>query len=207
MAGLRVDAFARELKFATERPLIGDEHRHAFAAFARSVRDEEIARQIARGGARPIVEQTVDGHLGAPLEAVRLGGHIRFDFKYLTEMALFALEVLRGLSPTDSGAYRDAWFCTANNKEVDPHAIPETVREVIITNNKPYARKIQVGAKGFRTSAHIVDKAAKAVRSRYGNVATALVTFITIPGGYQLQKPPKKGSQMTYPALAIKGLG
>ncbi len=203
MAGLRVDAFARELKYATEDRLTGDEHRHAFAAFARQVRDEEIALQTSRGGAAPVVQQTVDGHLGAPLEAVRLGGHIRFDFKYLTEVALFALEVLRGLSPTDSGAYRDAWFAMLDGKEVEPRAIPPSAREIVISNTKPYSRKIQVGAHGFETHAHIVDKAAKAVRSRYGNIVRAYVTFVDLADAYTLAGVQLSGAKRYAAQTAI----
>ena len=199
---VKLDAFAWELKVATADHLIGDEHRAAFAARAASVRDEEIARQETRGVA-PTVEQTVDGRKGAALASVRIGGHIRFDFSYLREMALFALEVLRGFAPVDSGAYRDAFFASVDGKQADPRTIPEWARVVVITNDVPYARKIQVGAKGFKVHAGLFDRAAKAVRSRYSNVTNVDVKFIKFAGGYVLRKPRKAGDTLSYPALQI----
>ena len=203
MATVKLEAFARELAVLTEGPVTGDEHRLAFARYAKQVCDEEIALQEARSGVRPVVETRVDGELGAALETVRLGGQIRFDFKYLTEMVLFALEVLRGLAPVGSGRYRSRFFVLADGVEVDPQAIPAHARGVFITNDRPYARKIQVGATGFRAYSGLFDVANKAVRSHYGNIVKTDVKFIKLSGAYQRQKPPSKGQVMTYPALAF----
>jgi len=198
-----VAAFERQIRFELIEPLTGDAHRRAFAAFAAQVRDEEIARQVARGGFRPHVTQRVDGRPDAPLESVRIGGHIRFDFRYLIEVVVFALAALRALSPTESGAYREAWACMFNNRKIDVMRIPPQATEVIVVNDRPYARKIQVGSKGFTAHAHIVDKAAKLVRSHYPTVVRADIRFVQLTGAYSLSKPPKRGQKLTYPALVL----
>ena len=209
MASLKLDAFARQLNFGTVDKLTGEAHRLAFANYAAQVRDEEIARQVARGGARPSVETRVDGRLGAALQSVRIGGHIRFDFRYLSEMTLFALAVLRGLAPQDSGAYSESFLALVDNVEIDPHAIPASAREVFVTSRKVYSRKIQVGARGFKAHAGLFDKALKAVRTRYGNITTVEVRFVKLVGGYVLKgrkkrKDTAKGVEMTYPALLFR---
>jgi hypothetical protein len=199
---MKIAAFASEIKYFNDQ-LTGDAHRMAFAQYAAAVRDEEIARQSARGAA-PTVRTTVDGVRDAPLTAVKLGGHIRFDFSYFNEQVLFALAVLRGICPKDSGEYRDHFFAMLPNAtRIDPRAIPPGTPEVIVTNDMAYSRKIEVGAHGFKLRSHIFEAARQALIARYRNISTADVKFITLPGGYVLRGRQLSGAKRYAAQIAV----
>lgn len=197
----RLDIFERELQVATVGRLTGEEHRKLFVEIAEDGRDKEITRQRSRRGVTPAVETTVDGIRGAQPKAVKLGGRIRFDFLYWAEIAEFALQTLRDFSPVESGAYRNAHFVMAGGAQVDPSAIPAETAELIVTNDEPYARKIQIGAMKMSVPPRIYDRARSAINAKYGKLFKIDVTFVNLVGAYVLKK--KRGT-LRYPALSIK---
>jgi hypothetical protein len=213
MASGKIAALERQLHVASVGRLTGEEHRQAFIALAREGRDEVTGEQTERaGGIPPSVETVVDGLAGAPLESVKPGGIIRFDFKYLREIARFALDWLRENSPVESGAYKNAHFVMAGGAEIDPLEIPAEAHEIVVTNDKPYARKIQVGMKSLSVPPGIYDRARIAVARRYGNIVSVDLKFIELAGGYVLKGGRGKGRRrrgradgepLTYPALII----
>ena len=213
MASGKIAAFERQLHVASVEKLTGEQHRQAFIALASKGRDENLTEQTERaGGITPALLTTVDGVPGSRVESVRPGGVIRFDFRYLREIARYALDWLRENSPVESGAYRDAHFVMARGSEIDPLAIPAECREIIISNDKPYARKIQVGMKHLSVPPGIYDRARLAVSRRYGNIIAVDLKFIDLSGGYVLKGGREKRSSrrgrrpedpITYPALVI----
>ncbi|MBR1005251.1 hypothetical protein JQ560_51900, partial [Bradyrhizobium liaoningense] len=90
---------------------------------------------------------------------------------------------------------------------------------VVLTNNRPYARKIDVGHVRMTVPPGIVEDVRKAVMARFGNFVIAKRTMIPLPGGYvlkgrfrrgyrpfartKLRSDTMAGAQMTYPALVL----
>ena len=191
----------------------------------------QLAELMADGSASPVFTRWVDGVEGAPEDAVRPDGTILYEFQYLGEVVTFALDYCRTHSPVDSGAYRDAWFAQIGGVMIDPTAgrIPPDA-EVLVTNDQPYHRKIDVGAMRMTVPPHIIEQCRQAVLGRWGTQVWAGVRFVQLPGGYVLrgqarpsiykvdiprrgivagQRRPirsdlRAGQAMTYPALALR---
>lgn len=209
----RLGTFDREIKVATAG-LEPAAIRRKLADVARAERDRVLNEQSSRGGAAPTVRTAVNGREGLSEEQVEPPGPIVYVFDYAPEIAFFALDAARRLSPVASGKYRDAWFAMAGGKKVAVDAIPPGA-DLIITNDRPYARKIQVGAmKRMTVPPGIVERLRQLVLNRYGNAVNASVRFITLSGGYVLKgrgrgkrgtrKDVRAGQQIAYPALVIK---
>jgi hypothetical protein len=133
----------------------------------------------------------VDGVLGAPESAVKDGGVIVYDYGRLDVVAEFALDVLRQLSPVDSGDYVRSHRILLNGVTVGNPNNPASQSlaswkpgdRITISNPLPYTRKIEIGRKGYRAHAHVYEKAAQIVASRYGNVAKVFFTYDKAPKG------------------------
>lgn len=205
MASVKLQAFERQLSVATQN-IIGEPRRQALVVYANSLLAETLAEQRARSGIAPAYEQRVDGRLGAPLESLKNGSIVRWDFRYLQEIVAFALAFARERSPVASGAYRNAWFALVDGAQVPLEKIGAAA-SVTITNDKPYARKIEVGAMTLRVPPGIVEQTRKAVQRRYSNVVSAELRYIRLAGGYVLKGGHRKGRRagdpLTYPALVI----
>lgn len=211
----RPQAFERELRLATAF-LDPQNISRELAAFAR----QSLAQVQASGQASQFYEKSVNGRRGAAEETVVPPGPIVYDFSYLPEIAEFALEFARNRSPVDSGRYKGSWFVLVNGETVpDLSAIPDDA-ELVITNDQPYHRKIDVGAMKMRVPPGIVEDTRQAVMRRFGNVIRAERRFVNLASGrgdtevpYILRrgsqrkgrtdKDRRAGAEMTYPALVI----
>lgn len=184
----------------------------------------EIARkglnQFLSGQAmRPDVLIETDGHSSASEDEVKPFGVITYRFFRMKEVVLFALAEARRISPVETGKYRDAWFPIMNGTEVAIEAISNNAG-IIVTNDEPFARKVHVGARGFEKYAGIVEKVRQQVLRKYGKIITADIQFVTLEGGWVLQKGLRKihrgrrygairndaaeGMEITYPALFVE---
>lgn len=178
-----------------------------------------IARQglaafLAGETPKPGVMIEVDGHAASSEESVKPFGVIVYRFMRMREIAIFALAAARRLSPVLRGRYKASWFAMVANVEIAPEAITGA-DTVIITNDRPYARKIQVGARGFEkyVPPGIVEKVRQLVIRKYGALVEASLQFITLAGGYILRstaggrrgrrKDSQAGAAMKYPALVL----
>lgn len=172
---------------------------------------EALSSHLARLDHQPRVIRFVDGREGAPEESVRPYGVIRYEFQRLAEIAQFALNRARELSPVQSGRYRDAWFVMAGGRQVAPGTIPEGV-ELILTNDQPYHRKLEMtanqrvaaGSRSVRLPPGIVERVRQEIFREFGRVVDAEVTFITLRGGYVVKTGRFAGRSMTYPALVLR---
>jgi hypothetical protein len=187
----RLGAFDREIAVATAG-LTSVEVSKLLAATARKVLAEVKAKQP--GSHRTFV----NGREGASEDTVQAPGPIVYEFELGPEIVAFALDTLRALSPVKSGAYRDAHFLL-----VDGAAAPASAAvlgaDLLIANDRPYARKIHVGAmKNMKVPPGIYERARQAVMARWGNAVRVEVTFVSLAGGYVA-----KGGALTYPALRI----
>jgi hypothetical protein len=179
-----------------------------------------LAEFVAKQGTPPEVVLFTDGHAASTEEEVQPFGVIVYRFSRMREIAEFALQEAKRISPVLTGRYRDSWFAMVDNREVALDAIPPHAT-VVITNDQPYSRKINTGAKGFEkyVPPGIAEKVRQLVLSKYRNLITANVQYITLEGGYVLQHDLRKvvngrryggpradalaGSQISYPAIAI----
>jgi hypothetical protein len=157
---------------------------------------------------KPEVEIIVDGHRVSSETAVRPFGVIVYHFLRMAEIGRYAIAQARQLSPKESGRYQKSWFLLADNSEVSETAIPANVRELVLTNDQPYARKIQVrGARLAGVPPGIVERIRQLVLRRYSGQVTANIQYLTLAGGYRLKRPRRRRGrlehELTYPALVL----
>ncbi|UFX42070.1 hypothetical protein HAP47_0022685 [Bradyrhizobium sp. 41S5] len=210
----RISTFERDLKLATAG-MAPENIAKELAAFAR----QELAAVIQSGEGSERYDRYVNGNLGAAEETVVPPGPILYVFHWWREIVEFALQTAVERSPEKSGRYKRDWFIMTPGgvvKSFDEIPINSTV---ILTNNQPYSRKIDVGHMRMSVPPGVVEDVRKAVMARFGNFVTAKRTMITLPGGYilkghfrrgyrpfartKLRKDTMAGAQMTYPALVL----
>lgn len=218
MATVRLTGLSRELTFAT-RGLTGDEARRAFANFSRSARDEVLAAKAARSGSPPRYTTAVNGRLGVSEDSVVLPGPIVYTFDAGSEIATYLLDFLQARAPKDTGDYAKGFFFIQDNRRfVWPTSIDGN-KAFYITNDRPFSRKIEIGAMKMRVPPHIFEDAVQAARRRFGNLAKFRVQFLELSGGYVLKggrrskrrgvnrrSRSKEGEAMRYPAVFVDPL-
>lgn len=171
---------------------------------------------------------TVDGVVGAPIDSLKFGGTIDFKYSRGNDIAQFALETLRGLSPVGSGddphpgQYRDSHVLYLNGQAVADLSSYQSGDDAYIMNLLPYARKIEVGHMAMKVpgSDHVYQQAAQVVNSRKANLGRVRFEFrnggaagATLAGQFTmgvqsqsrrgLRKDTQRGASLTYPALVI----
>lgn len=223
----RIESYEKQVALATAG-IAPQNLARELALFAKA----ELAKTIADGTGSPRYDRYVNGALGANEFTVVPPGPIIYDFHWWEDIIEYAIDVLRARSPatsgepargpfpTKSGSYRDSWFPMLNGVIVTDYAAIPIDATVIITNNQPYARKIEVGHSSFSVSPGVVEDSTMRFRQRFGNLVQAKATMVALPGGYtlkgifrrgireqsrsKLRKDTMAGSQMTYPAMTLK---
>jgi hypothetical protein len=210
----RLTSFAKDVQLATAG-IAPQNIAVELARFARA----ELARVIASGEGNPEYERYVNGNKGAIEDTVIPPGPILYVFSWWGPIIEYALQYVVERSPRKSGRYRRSWFAMADGVPVaNPRLVPVGA-EVIITNNQPYHRKIDVGHMKMSVPPGVIEDGRKAVRRIFGNMITVRQTMITLPGGYilkgrfrrghrqfarrGLRKDTMAGAAMTYPALVL----
>jgi hypothetical protein len=210
----RISTFAKDLQLATAG-IASENIAKELAAFARS----ELAKAIQEGEGSERYDRYVNGRLGATEESVIPPGPILYVFHWWREIIEFALQSAVERSPEKSGRYKQSWFIMTPGgvvKSFDEIPINSTV---ILTNNQPYHRKIDVGHMRMSVPPGVVEDVRKMVMARFGNFVVAKRTMIPLPGGYilkgrfrrgyrpyartKLRPDTAAGAQMTYPALVL----
>lgn len=216
----RIQTFERDLRLATadiEPQNIAPE----LARFAR----QSLSEAIQSGEGTENYTKYVNGREGAAEETVVSPGPIVYDFIWWREIVEFAIQSAVERSPERSGDYKKSWFIMTPGgvvKSWDALSINDTV---ILTNNQPYHRKIDVGHMQMSVPPGVVEDVRRMVLGRFGNIITAKRTLIPLPGGYvlkgvfrrgyrpyartKLRPDTQAGARMTYPALvmSMKDLG
>ena len=189
--------------------------------------------RIMNASPRPSGETiTVDGIVGASIDSVKIGGEIDFKYWRGDDIAQFALQTLRDLSPVGSdrdphpGLYRDSHILYLNGNPVADGSDWKPGDDFYIMNLVPYARKIEVGFYVMHVPGtdHVYQQAQQLVnnelRSRGGNFGS--VTFemrsggdagATLAGVFSkgvgpsartgIRKDTAAGASLTYPALVL----
>lgn len=188
-----------------------------------------LAAFLAGQESKPTVAIEVDGHPATTEDQVQPFGIITYRFLRMNVIVPELLAKARELSPVGSnddarpghpGLYKSSWFALVDGRQVDDDAVPAGA-EVIITNNQPYSRKINVGAHGFERYAPpgIVERVRQFALSKYRNILDAQVVFLNLEGAYILKhdlrhihngrrygaprKDARAGMEITYPALQL----
>jgi hypothetical protein len=125
----------------------------------------------------------VDGVEGAPEESVRDGGVIVYDYDRLDIIVAFALDTLRQISPVDKGDYVRSHTLFIDGHPVEDLSGWHQGQKVAIANTQPYARKIEVGGKKFRTHPHVYERATHTVTQRFGNIASISFGYMQVDIG------------------------
>jgi hypothetical protein len=207
----RPQAFERELRLATA----GLEPDAIAKLLAKTAR-QALAEAQAQGVTASTYVRTVNGREGVSEDSVVPPGPIVYTFNYLPEVATYALAYAEERSPVESGRFKRSWFVLANGSVVTDMAEIPLDAEIIVTNDEPYARKIEVGRTEagrpfvLRVPPGIVEDTRQAVLRRFGNVIRAERQFIPLAGAYRLhtshksgRKDRRAGRDVTYPALVI----
>jgi hypothetical protein len=147
-----------------------------------------MADAVARSGFPPIWEAWANSRGNPNLELVVLPGPIVYLYHYTTEVIEQALLLLQRTSPVRSGLYAKSHTIYGPGGSPIGRAPKELTQEVIISNPVPYARKIEVGKTRsgrpfvIQVPPRIYERAAKALQSRYRNVAKIEYNYVYVAG-------------------------
>lgn len=209
MASARLGGLSRQLTISTAG-LTGPEAQRALARFSRQERDKVIAAKVARSGVAPQYTTAVNGRIGLSEDAVQLPGPIVYTFDDGGEIGLYLLEFLKERSPKDSGNYIKGFFFIQDGRRLAAAASLKSDRPFHITNDRPYSRKIEIGAMDMRVPPHVFEDARQAAQRRFGNRAQFRNEFLDLTGGYVLKGRGKKrrgksraGERMRYPSILV----
>lgn len=180
-----------------------------------------LADFLARQSEPSEVSIEVDGHSASSEDQVQPFGVITYRFLRLPAIGRYAIAAARDLSPEASGRYKASWFLLADGTEASENAIPANTAELTLSNDQPYARKIEVrGAHLLGVPPGIVERVRQLVLRRFGDQIDAEIRFLNLEGGYTLKgraavrrnaggrrrasrKDTGRGRALTYPALVI----
>jgi len=216
MSRVALAAFARRLTI--EIPKLTDaQGKKLLVDKARQVNSEILQQQTTRAGVVPDYIQVVNGQRDAPLESVTPTGVVIFLYDYRREIALVAHEALVRNSPRRSGAYIQHHIYLVDGREVA--SLPQnlrSVKEIVLTNDQPYARRLEVGKKHdgspfvVQVEPHIYERTArKEIAPVYRNVADVQFNYVDLSGAYVTRSRGKRvsaGTAIRYPAIFIRPL-
>lgn len=151
-------------------------------------------------------------------ESMSANGSITYEFMFLKKVAREALVLAKDESPVESGRYKRSWFILYEGAEINVSELPDAAVEIILTNDQPYARKIQTrGARLARVQPGIVDRIKVKLASRYKSFVNFEVKYIELHGAYVLKHDyiqtrkngrrrlrERRGSELMYPALLME---
>lgn len=166
---------------------------------------EENQRAIAGSfGDQVPIQRFVDGVLGKPLEQVKPDGVTLTEFELIGHVVDAVLQELFQVSPygpEKGGHYRDDHWLFVNGQRRDASVEGGAVRidptdKVVIINTRPYARKIEGGARrrsGGRASPRrpglsvqapdgVYEITARKMAGRLGNIAVINFTYLALAG-------------------------
>ena len=177
---------------------------------ARVARD--ASAEAIRAGELPTnVIKTVNGRLGVSEESVVPPGPIVYTAQWWPEVVTYGLAFAMGRSPVRSGRFKHSWFAMANGAVTEDYAAIPLTAEVIITNDQPYARKIELGAMKMSLPPGVVQDTMTAVRRKFGDLLILRRAFIQLERGYVIRRTSgarrrsrAAGRPIAYPALVMR---
>lgn len=211
-------AFAQTINLSVG-DLKGLDQARFVAGVHRKLHESVLREQQARSGLTPAFRHVVDGRRDATLESVSRGGRIMTLYDYRREVVIFALAALQAASPVRSGRYQRAHFALVNDRRVsDIPKVFDDADRIIVTNDVPYARRLEVGKHGdgrafvISVPPRIYERTIKnVIRPKYRNVAAIEFIYVDLANAYKLRRKGKRrqnrvGDPVRYPAVLIKAL-
>jgi hypothetical protein len=185
-------------RVTVEWPKIADdEARKLLINFARESHDRIMREQTARAGVFPEWDAYANTPGNTNLQSVKLPGPIVYRYRYLQEIVLEAIRMLKAASPPGSGKYKNAHKLWINGDEVPLNSKLEPGQEIAIANTRDYARRLEVGKKdsgeAFLISVpnHIYERVAKQLAARYQSrgrgVAEIKFGYLTLPKAWVIK--------------------
>lgn len=203
--------------------------------FAQQAASPEVLSRILADGAREALREAiesgqapnnfvkyVDGVEGADESTVRPDGKIVYEFNYMPEIIMFALEFAKARSPRSGSnnkkrPYHRSFFLAAERgnpireESIDYDRI-ESGKTYILGNTQPYSRRVDVQRDGiygqrmrFRVPPGLFDDTAAAVNRLFGTFVRAYRVYtVLFPGQYILRTGPEKGRPVDSPAILIE---
>jgi len=175
---------------------------------------------VSSGQAPAIYQRFVNGIPDAPETSIRIApdhpGVILYKGTSLLAAATYALQICReksvvGPGPYGAGTYRESWVLFADGRPTSIEQFPPATEQAIVVNFAPYARRIEE-RRSRRPAFQVTQIASDATKARYGGIEVRR-QFVTLPGipmgrakfqvPYVLQRPPRTGEVMLYPAVVI----
>jgi hypothetical protein len=200
----RPQVFERELRVAS-----ADLGQDAIATLLAKTAREALAAAQGAGEFPSGYTRFVNGREGAQEQTVVPPGPIVYVASWWPEIISYGLAFAEQRSPVRSGRYKASWFVMVNGSQFigDLDAVPLDA-EVIITNDQPYSRKIEIGAERVAVPPGIVEDTVSALRRRFGNIIAARRRFINLEGAYHLRGSSgrarrRQGHAVTYPAAVV----
>lgn len=224
MAGrnaIALERFRRTLKLEANG-LVGDGFRQHHAAVARQALAEAQAAQRTDLGQPLPFRRIVDGREGASEDAVKLYGVIEYRFSLAADVAgeIYAMILQASpVGPSEGGHYRDDHIVLVNGRQATDLRSVAAGDEIAITNLRPYARKIEGGARersrgrltnrrpGLSVQAPngVYEITANAARRRFGNVADIEFAYRAFAaGGAAISGRRGNASGDRYPTIIIR---
>ena len=198
-------AFERQIKIATAG-LNNDQIRIKLARVAR----EAVHTAVRANEFPPTYITNVNGRIGVSEESVVPPGPIIYTARWWPEVLTYAVSFATERSPVKSGRFKNSWFVMSNGAVTTDYAAIPITAEVILTNDQPYARKIEVGAMQMSVPPGIVQDTMSALRRKYGDLLLLRKRFVTLERGYVLRshsrrqrRSRKTGEPLSYPALVM----
>ena len=189
MASLSIQAFRQTVTVAWPKKQDADAKQHLI-----NVARKGHARIMADAQARGLDPQW-EAYANTPgnsnLDSVKLPGPIVYKYRYVGDIVQTALLMLQKASPVRSGRYAKSHTIFVNGAPVAQ--APKVLRHgesVMIANPVPYARRLEIGKteKGrdfiIQVPNRIYERVAKALVSKYRNLASITFGYVSLPGAY-----------------------
>jgi hypothetical protein len=202
--GMSAQTFSRDLKIATA----GLEPK-AIKAKLVSVAKSSLAEALQSGEGSPDFVRIVNGVVGEDEDKVVLPGPIVYQFNWISDVAVYAVAFLKArwkvIGPPKGGHYQTSFFVLADGHEITLADV-EKYSEIAIINEQPYARKVQVGSKGFSVPKGLFENCRQSIFRKFGSgLFNVEVKYVTLSGGYVLKgRAGKKKAKQNLQSSAFR---
>lgn len=182
-------------RVTVEWPKIADdEARKLLVRTAREGHERIMREQTARAGVFPEWDAYANTPGNTNLESVKLPGPIVYRYRYLQEIVLEAIRMLKAASPPGSGKYKNAHKLWIDGVEAPLDSKLEPRQEIFIANTRDYSRRLEVGktddGRDFLISVpnHIYERVAKnTLIPKYRNAANITFGYVELPDAWVIK--------------------
>lgn len=178
----RIQTVGKDISVLVYEALSPKAQSKAVADFSREKLKEAQQQNRRALGRVPEHDTFVDGRPEAPLESVKPGGVIVFEFELVTDLLAWIADQLEKHSPRRSGAFAASHSLFADGVEVDPRKPPPAEEYVFISTDGPgKARALEQGHSRQAPNG-VYEVVATLAQRRFGNQASVHFTYRAAAG-------------------------